>query len=314
MRKVIYYLAVMLLLVIISLLPVSAKENKTCVRTENNLHVRDEFILSNNLRDILTTPCVDEVEKVYDFADLLTDEEEDKLYQEVIDYINLTNYDLALVTTNENLKSSPMAYADDFYDYNKFGITSTRDGLIILIDMQNRELYISTTGYAIKMYSDERLGIREEFYGTNSVLDNGYDYIKQEDYYNTFSSMIKRLIDYYQLGFPDTNANLEIDENGHPHYIKKMPYSMIFIISTIITTIVALVTYFKSRLKIKVGSIISYMKDKQIKVKEDQLVNTIVTHHLRASDSSSGGGSSGGGSSFHSSSSGSSHGGGGRSF
>ena len=314
MKKIIYYFVYIILLILISFIPVSAKENKTCVRTENNLHVREKFILKDNLIDIMTTPCIDEVEKVYDFADLLTDGEEEKLYQEVIAYINSTNYDLALVTTNEHEKSSTMAYADDFYDYNKFGVGESRDGLVIVIDMQNRELYISTTGYAIKMYDDERLGIEKKYYGTNSVLDNGYDYITNEEYYNAFSAMIKRLLDYYNLGYPESNSNMNIDTYGNISYVYKIPYMGIGIISAIITTIVSLIAYFKSRLKIKVGSTISYLKDSVIKVREDKFVNTMVTKHLRADDSHSSGGSSGGGSSFHSSSSGSSHGGGGRSF
>ena len=63
----------MILLFIISILPVSAKDIKTCIRTENNLHVKDGLYKGSNLNDILTTPCVDDVDKVYDFADLLTD-------------------------------------------------------------------------------------------------------------------------------------------------------------------------------------------------------------------------------------------------
>ena len=71
--------------------------------------------------------------------------------------------------------------------------------------------------------------------------------------------------------------------------------------------------YNKSKLKLKVGSTISYLKNKKITKQEDILVNTVVTHTLRYSDTSSGGGHSSGGG-FHSSSGGSSHGGGGRSF
>ena len=68
MKKIIYYLTFLILLLIINSLPVSAKEIKTCTRTETNLHVRDKFNLGTNKDDILNTPCVDDMDKIYDFA------------------------------------------------------------------------------------------------------------------------------------------------------------------------------------------------------------------------------------------------------
>ena len=53
MKKIIYYLTFLILLLIINSLPVSAKEIKTCTRTETNLHVRDKFNLGTNKDDIL---------------------------------------------------------------------------------------------------------------------------------------------------------------------------------------------------------------------------------------------------------------------
>lgn len=304
MKKYIYFSVFILLLYLISIIPVSAKEIRTCVRTDSDLHVRERFNLGTNKNDIMTTPCVDDMDKVYDFADLLTDEEEDKLYQEVNSFISQTGYDLAVVTTNDNNKRSEVEYADDFYDYNDFGKNSTRDGLLLLIDMTNRKVYISTTGNAIVMYNSR----------IDSIIDAGYDYLTSGDYYNTFSKMIEKQEYYFDLG-PDErdSKTIIIDEYGNASYIKYMPYGLIGFISGIVTLIVSIIMYNKSKLKLKVGSTISYMKDKNITKKQDNLVNTVVTHTLRYSDTSSGGGHSSGGG-FHSSSSGSSHGGGGRSF
>lgn len=304
MKKYIYFSVFILLLYLISIIPVSAKEIRTCVRTDSDLHVRERFKLGTNKNDIMTTPCVDDMDKVYDFADLLTDEEEDKLYQEVNSFISQTGYDLAVVTTNDNNKRSEVEYADDFYDYNDFGKNSTRDGLLLLIDMTNRKVYISTTGNAIVMYNSR----------IDSIIDAGYDYLTSGDYYNTFSKMIEKQEYYFDLG-PDErdSKTIIIDEYGNASYIKYMPYGLIGFISGIVTLIFSIVMYNKSKLKLKVGSTISYMKDKNITKKQDNLVNTVVTHTLRYSDTSSGGGHSSGGG-FHSSSSGSSHGGGGRSF
>ncbi len=304
MKKYIYFSVFILLLYLISIIPVSAKEIRTCVRTDSDLHVRERFNLGSNRNDIMTTPCVDDMDKVYDFADLLTDEEEDKLFEQINSFISQTGYDLAVVTTNDNNKRSEIEYADDFYDYNDFGKNSTRDGLLLLIDMTNRKVYISTTGNAIVMYNSR----------IDSIIDAGYDYLTSEDYYNTFSKMIEKQEYYFDIGVDEKDAKtIIIDEYGNASYIKYMPYGLIGFISGIVTLIVSIIIYNKSKLKLKVGSTISYMKDKIITKKQDNLVNTVVTHTLRYSDTSSGGGHSSGGG-FHSSSSGSSHGGGGRSF
>ena len=315
MKKIIFYLCLLLLLYLISIIPtsggvVNALEINTCTRSESDLHVRNEFI-RGNISSILNTPCVSELEKVYDFADLLTDSEEETLYHEVENFIEYTNYDIALVTVNENNKGSAMVYADDFYDYNAFGKNATRDGLLLLIDMDTRNVYISTTGYAIKMYDAERLGTEEEFYNTDTVIDAGYSYIKNGEYYNAFSKMIAKLRSFYELGYPKSNANIEISEIGEPIIIRHINYSFIGIISIIISSIIAIVFYNISRLKIKVGSTANYMQTKNITTKKDLFVNSVVTHTLRNTDS---GGSSGSGGSYHSSSSGSFHGGGGRGF
>ena len=305
MKKIIYYLTFLILLLIINSLPVSAKEIETCTRTETNLHVRGKFNLGTNKDDILNTPCVDDMDKVYDFANLLSDEDEDKLYQVVTNFINLSNYDLALVTTNENPKDSEVEYADDFYDYNMFGKNETRDGLLILIDMYNRRVYVSTTGYAIKMYDDTRI---------DKIIDAGYLELKNADYYNCLNNMVLETLNLFNSGYPESNNEMLINENGDPYFLKYISYPLVIVISSLVTLIVSLICYFKTRLKIKRANAFSYLKKRDLTTKTDKLVNSTVTHTRIVSSSSGSGGGSSGGSSFHSSSSGSSHGGGGRSF
>lgn len=304
MKKIIYFLCIIVLLFLISIIPTSAKEIKTCIRTSENLRV-PEGVKTNDLDEILKTPCVDDIDKVYDFADLLTDNEETLLYNEVKSFISKNEYDLVLVTILDNPKNNARDYADDFYDYNFFGKNKTRDGILILIDMDTRELYISTSGYAIKMYDDYRI---------ERILDSGYDYIIKDEHYNVFSNMIKSLDDYHLLDYPESNKDLVIDELGNPHYIKYIPYGLVLVISLIMTVVISLILYFKSRLKIKVPTAISYLKNKEINKRNDQFINSVVTHTKRIDNYSSGSRSHGGGSSFHTSSSGRSHGGGGRKF
>ena len=155
------------------------------------------------------------------------------------------------------------------------------------------------------MYSDDRIA---------SIIDAGYDYLKAENYYNSISRMIDSLTTFFKEGYPESNRNIEISETGEPIIIHYINYPFIGGISLVITLILAIIFYNMTRLKIKVGSTISYLKNKNITKRSDILVNSVVTHTLRNTDTGSSGGGHSGGSSYHSSSSGGFHGGGGRSF
>lgn len=55
-----------------------------------------------------TTPVVDETKKIYDYANLITDEEEIELYNKVQEFINKYNMDMVIVTINS--KSEILIY------------------------------------------------------------------------------------------------------------------------------------------------------------------------------------------------------------
>lgn len=78
--------------------------------------------------------------------------------------------DAAVVTAEEN-PGSAQAYADDFYEAHGFGTGSGRDGALLLIDMDNRELCISTEGKMVRYLTDSRI---------EAVLDDMYGYAAAE--------------------------------------------------------------------------------------------------------------------------------------
>lgn len=294
MKKI--YLIIILTLFMFPL-TIRASTN-TCTRDENNLNIPDKIKYNTNMKhNILTTPCVDATEKVYDFADLLTDYEEQSLYEIITEFINHTNLDFAIVTINENPKNSPQQYADDFYDYNAF----TPDGLVFLIDMSIREFYISTTGQAILYYDDYRI---------NSLLDTSYNSMHIGDYQEAISLFIKQAQLYYDKGV--VNAKYTITENGQ--IVRKTPWLILILISLIPTIAITLQLALRNK-KVKLATNADkYLEEAKVNItkREDRLINSHTTSVYIPPASSSGSGSSGG--SFHSGSSGTSHSGGGRRF
>ena len=314
-KKILHLTFILFTTLVISLnIKVFASTNTT-PRTEENLMIRDNITVTNTVKKAaLATPKVDETEKVYDFANLLTDEEEKKLFNEITEYIQTYNMDMVIVTIDKNNKSSAMDYADDFYDYNNFGKGSTHDGVLFLIDMDTRNMWISTTGEAIRIYSDARI---------DSILDSTYNYIKIPNYYKCASAFVSRASSYAKLGVPSSNKNTYINENGEYIYNSNDEFGMTtgYIFCSIFVSLlasfifIAIASYKHKTIK-KATQAKQYLVNGSFNLteKQDRFVSSNTTKHYNPPSSSGGSHYSGGGSSTHSSSSGGCHGGGGRSF
>lgn len=271
---------------------------------------------TSNKEDVLETPLVNAEEKVYDFAELLTDSEEKALYTLIESYIEKYDMDMVIVTIDENNKKSQVEYADDFYDYNEFGIGDTRDGILFLIDMDNRQMHISTTGEAIRMYNDSRI---------EDILDDTYYYISDEDYYNCAKAFITSSSSFAAKGIPSGNKNSYIGEDGDIVYttpgkaemiMNVMIGSSIYILigAAIATTLFFVIASAKHKVVKKAVFAKEYLVKDSFKLtkREDDFLGSHTTSRYNPPSSSSSSSSSH--SSTHSSSSGSHHGGGSRGF
>ena len=95
--------------------------------------------------------------RVEDYADLLTDYEEEYLRDFLDQKSRYLDFDIVVVTTNSVGGKSSQAYADDFYDYNGYGMGSNYDGVLLLVNMEYREWYISTTGYGMDAITNSEI-------------------------------------------------------------------------------------------------------------------------------------------------------------
>lgn len=247
-------------------------------------------ILSNSQKAKANTPVVDATKKIYDYANLITKDEEEVLYNKVQEFINKYDMDMAIVTINSNPKSSSMAYADDFYDYNNFGKGTNKTGLLFLIDMQNRNMWISTTGDAINIYTDSRI---------NTILDYTYDKISNEDYNGCAEQFIDKASYFANKGLTGGSKVVTVP--------KMICNSLIFAgLVTIVFICIGLATHRKPKKKKEASNYIT--QPLKLSNKLDTFLDKHVSKVKIETSSSSGG------SSTHSGSSGTSHGGGGRSF
>ena len=96
-----------------------------------------------------------EYERLMDMADLLTEEEEAELIATLDEISERQNLEIVVVTA-ENLEgySDGQEYTDDLYEYCDFGYGDARDGIMLLLDMDGGDWYISTQGYGITAFTD----------------------------------------------------------------------------------------------------------------------------------------------------------------
>ena len=248
--------------------------------------------------------------RVFDQADLFLEEEEKELQQAIDALREKMDMDAAVVTAEEN-PGSAQAYADDFYEAHGFGTGSGRDGALLLIDMDNRELCISTEGKMVRYLTDSRI---------EAVLDDMYGYAAAGDYYQAAGAFVE---DQY---------NYDPETGKISRYRSVRWYEALFALAAAAAcggfAVLGVVREYNMRdeeSRMEANFKLSYRKDSAFRMGSrvtDLLIGSYVTQQVIASQDHrssgrSGGGrslSSGGRSTTHRSSSGRSHGGGSRKF
>lgn len=292
MKKWIYMISLFFLFPIIT----QASTN-TYPRTQEDLRIPSEVTVTEyNKNDILRTPSVDEKEKIYDFGELIDDTKEEEIYFKITEFIEKYDIDLFFVTTNEDTLKIPKNYLDDFFEYNFFGLGTSRDGIGFYIDLYNREVTTTTSGKAILYYDDERLDHMLDLLTTEDGFEKGID------------SVIKILADYMEEGIPKSNENVTIDREGNIIEIRKVNWPISIIVALIVASIATGVTisgYKQIKNKTNAND---YVDKNSIKfyLPIDTFVHTYTTRTPRIQDT--------GNSSNNSTGSTTHHGGGGRTF
>ena len=106
------------------------------------------------------TECLTE-ERVFDYADKLTDAEENKLRELIATNEAKCGVDIVLVTLNDpelNTDQKMMKYADYFCIDNKLGYNKPVGDAVVYVDnWHNGYVWMSTSGKAMNKYSDSMI-------------------------------------------------------------------------------------------------------------------------------------------------------------
>ena len=320
MKKIKYLLLILLLFP----LTCYASTNTKNRNEQDNLGVNKHWnINENNRQNVLNTKSVNAEEKIYDYSDILTDEEETIIKEKIDKYIEHTNMDMVFVSINlpYSIDEQNENFAADFYDYNDFGINfESYSGVLLLRNTYEQDPYFN-------VYMFGKAQLYYSFSRSESMLDNIYPYFKSHDYITGLNIFIDNYTSYYDQGIPEEMKNYYVDKDSILHQIPKnyyidennvlhkkpykAPFSVIIIIDIIITIITTLILIHKNKMIKQKLATKDYVDKNSVTFtkRENNLVKEYVTH-VTHDTSSSGGGGGGFSSSIGSSGGGHSSGGG----
>ena len=239
--------------------------------------------------------------RLVDDADLLTTSEETSLLSKLDEISERQQCDVAVVTVDSLDGKTSEAYADDYYDYNGYGMGVGDDGILLLISMADRDWAITTYGFAIPAFTDA---------GQAYMVDKFKPDLSAGNYYSAFNRFANLCDDFLtkaKTGDPYDSGNLP-DSNKNVGFLRSFVNLLILTVPIGIILSFVITAIMKRSLKTVRSEVAasSYVRTGSISITDsrDVFLYSTVSKTARSSDSSSGGGSS-----THSSSSGRSHGG-----
>ncbi len=213
-----------------------------------------------------------EQQKVYDDTGKLTNSEKSELQQLCVETAQLSQTDIAVVIINNAEGKTAVQYAEDFFTAHGFGYNKNLgDGVLFLVDLDNKEVRIVTSGKAIKFLSDTRI---------TKIINDATTLWHQGNYMDACKKVVN------EVGIAGQN------------YYKTIPQKLVeylwlkILIAVAVGGIVVLIMMHNAKAKMTVGSQ-TYVKDHKFDVRDrrDQYTNTTVVKH-KIQTNKGGGGSS----------------------
>ena len=245
--------------------------------------------------------------RMVDDAGLLTSNEADTLNDKLYEISANRDCDVVIVTVDGLGGKTATQFADDYFDYNGYGVGSDYSGILFLISMADRDWAISTCGYGITAFTD---------YGQEQIVSAIKPDLSDGEYYDAFNAFADYADDFLskaESGDPvDVNNPIEIPEDNPLRELLLNPVGIVILL--LIAFLLAGVPLKKlkdeiNNVKFKSGAS-DYVRQGSLQILQsyDNFLYANTTQQRIQTESSSSSRSSGG-SSTHSSSSGRSHGG-----
>lgn len=247
--------------------------------------------------------------KVYDYAGLFSAEEENALQARAEKIQEECGLDMVFLTTEDTGGLEARRYAAEFYEQNGFDVNG---GIIMVVDMGERDAQIVTCGEAITIFTD---------YYINRIWNEMRDALSEGEYFSAMETLCGN-VEYYYAEYQKYQANPEYVSQYQQEQQKRsaglaLAGAAVFSLAAAGAAVAFMRRGAKNVKPYTDGQ--AYLKENGVVITADE--NTFVTTHTAMvpipkdnDHNSHSGGSWGGGSSTFRSSSGRSFGGGGGRF
>lgn len=164
--------------------------------------------------------------RLVDDAGLLSVSEKRTLTAKLGEISSRQKLDVVIVTQNGLGGKSIRDFADDYFDYNGYGYGKGKDGILLLVDMDSRNYWISTCGYAIKVFTDA---------GIDYIGDCFKDDLSAKNYFDAFDTFADKCDEFINRA----NGSEPCDTETLPRApLSKLRIPLSIIISFIIASII----------------------------------------------------------------------------
>lgn len=256
------------------------------------VRIRRAFLITVILLFSLAKSAYAIDERVFDEASLFSDSEKLEMNEKIKWLSDQLEIDIVIVTTNDNQGKSTKQFAEDFYYDHDIGYDTTEDEILYLLNMDDREVYISTGGIVRDVISDWQV---------EEILDVVYIHLTEEQYSNSVFAFLeeveRRMVassNLYENGGTAGDSGVIVHEevNGEVSFWQE---SLIYLAISVVVggiTVGVMAMYNRGRLTVNERTYLDW-DSFVITRKVDRHYNTIVTQQkIQRNHSSGGGGSS----------------------
>ena len=157
------------------------------------------------------TPAYAAQYHMFDEAGLMTDSELSYVDGYLSDLSAELGFDIVGVLTYKGYGSEELtAFADDFYDYGGFGYGDDKDGVIFVVDMneKSRRMVLVTTGYGTEAITD---------YGEEVIYDYVTDSLRTGDFVEAYTKKYADCVaDFVEMS--REGQAVDVNSPGHDGY------------------------------------------------------------------------------------------------
>ena len=149
----------------------------------------------------LALPICAAPDYLVDEAHLLDQSEATEVETQLAEISARQGVDVVVVTVDSLGGRLPMAYADDYYDYNGYG----PDGILLLVSIEDNDWWVSTKGYGITVVTDAGLAY---------MADRFVPYLSDGEFsqaFLKFAQLCDQFITQAKTGDPYDGHNLPKD-------------------------------------------------------------------------------------------------------